>query len=103
MAAVPLRAGGGSRIKILEAFAVGVPVVATTAGAAGLEVEDRRHLLVADTPEAFASCCARIANDRQLARQLVDEAAQLIQQTYRADAVAHRLGAVLDALEASAR
>jgi glycosyltransferase involved in cell wall biosynthesis len=54
VALCPVRAGGGTRIKILEAFAHGVPVVATRAGAAGLEVAHGRELYLADEPDAFA-------------------------------------------------
>ena len=51
---VPLRAGGGTRLKILEAMALGRPVVSTTIGCEGLEVRDGEHLLIADSPERFA-------------------------------------------------
>jgi len=50
----PLLAGSGTRVKIIEAFAWGVPVVSTTVGAEGLEAEPGRDLLVADDPAAFA-------------------------------------------------
>ena len=103
MALAPVRAGGGSRIKILEAFALGVPVVATPAGAAGLEVEHGRHLLIGDTADAVAACCARVADDPALAAQLVDHAACLVRHSHTAAAITQRLGAVLDALDASAR
>lgn len=52
---VPLREGGGTRLKILEALALGTPVVATSKGAEGLELTPGRDLLVADTPEQFVS------------------------------------------------
>jgi glycosyltransferase involved in cell wall biosynthesis len=57
---VPLRAGGGTRIKILESFAHGVPVVTTSLGAEGIDAADGVHLLVADNAEAFARACLRI-------------------------------------------
>jgi glycosyltransferase involved in cell wall biosynthesis len=60
---VPLRAGSGTRIKILEAFRFGVPVVSTTIGAAGLDVEHGVHLLIADTPEEFSAACLRLLDD----------------------------------------
>jgi glycosyltransferase involved in cell wall biosynthesis len=74
----PVRAGGGTRIKLLEAFAAGVPVVATAIGAEGLDVEPGRELLVADNPWTMAEACSRILSDPQLARGLADRAAQFV-------------------------
>jgi glycosyltransferase involved in cell wall biosynthesis len=54
VAVVPVRAGSGTRVKILEAWAAGTPVVSTGLGAAGLECRDGEHLLVADDPGSFA-------------------------------------------------
>jgi glycosyltransferase involved in cell wall biosynthesis len=59
VAVVPIRFGSGTRIKILEAFAHRIPVVSTTIGAEGLDVEHGRELLLADDPEEFASACVR--------------------------------------------
>jgi polysaccharide biosynthesis protein PslH len=67
---VPVRAGGGTRIKILEAFAHRRPVVSTPAGAEGLGVTPGRHLLVAGSPADFAADCARLMRDPALARRL---------------------------------
>jgi polysaccharide biosynthesis protein PslH len=67
---VPVRAGGGTRIKVLEAFAHQRPVVATSAGAEGLEVTAGRHLLIADSPGDFAACCGRLMRDPALGGQL---------------------------------
>ena len=75
--AVPIRFGSGTRIKILEAFAHRIPVVATTLGAEGLQAEHGRHLLLADTPVAFAAACARLLQDHRLRSRLVDEAEAL--------------------------
>ncbi len=51
---VPLRAGGGMRVKILNALAQGLPIVTTTLGCEGIAVEHGQHVLIADTPGAFA-------------------------------------------------
>jgi glycosyltransferase involved in cell wall biosynthesis len=67
---VPVRAGGGTRIKVLEAFAHQRPVVATSAGAEGVEVTAGRHLLIADSPGDFAACCGRLMRDPALGRKL---------------------------------
>jgi len=71
VAIVPLRFGGGTRIKILEALAHGRPVVSTTVGAEGLDLEDGKHLLLGDAPERFAEQCVRLLRDRELRRTLI--------------------------------
>lgn len=81
----PIRAGGGTRIKILEAFAHRRPVVATELGAEGLEVEHEKHLLLASTPAAFARQCARLMSDASLGRRLAGGALQLVRDTYHPD------------------
>src|SRR5205085_11351658 len=82
--AVPLLSGGGIRVKILEAMAMGLPVVSTTVGCEGLEVQDGVHLLIADTPKDFAHACARILHDKELAQRLAVNARQLILERYDA-------------------
>lgn len=82
--AVPLLSGGGVRVKILEAMATGVPVVSTTVGCEGLGVRHGEHLLIADTPRDFAGACATLLRDQELARQLAENARQLILQRYDA-------------------
>jgi glycosyltransferase involved in cell wall biosynthesis len=67
---VPLRAGGGMRVKILEALARGIPVVSTTIGAEGIDVTPDEHLLIADDPADFAAAVVRLLRDRALADQL---------------------------------
>jgi glycosyltransferase involved in cell wall biosynthesis len=67
---VPLRAGGGMRVKILEALARGIPIVSTTIGAEGIDVVDGEHLLIADEPAAFAEAVVRLLHDRALADRL---------------------------------
>ena len=79
---VPLKAGGGSRLKILEAFAAGTPVVSTTKGAEGLDAEDGRHLLIADTPEAFAAAVIRLHEDQDLYLELRANARRLAEEKY---------------------
>jgi glycosyltransferase involved in cell wall biosynthesis len=67
---VPLRMGGGTRFKIVEAMAAGVPVVSTRLGAEGIPASDGRELLLADDPEAFAGAAGRIFSDPVLAESL---------------------------------
>jgi glycosyltransferase involved in cell wall biosynthesis len=70
---VPVRAGGGTRIKVLEAFAHQRPVVATSAGAEGLGVTPGKHLLIADSPGDFAASCGRLMRDPDLSRKLASQ------------------------------
>jgi glycosyltransferase involved in cell wall biosynthesis len=79
---VPLTLGGGTRIKLLEAFAYGVPVVASSAAAAGLEVSNRRHLLLADDPDQAAAAVEEIVTDRALAAGLAAQAHRLVRDRY---------------------
>lgn len=71
---VPLRQGGGSRLKVLEAMALGVPVLSTSKGIEGLDVEPGRHCLVADGPQVFAGLLAQLLGDPGLGRPLVEAA-----------------------------
>jgi len=80
--AVPIRYGSGTRVKILEAFAHRIPVVSTTLGAEGLEVEHERHLLLADTPDQFAVSLSRILEDTALRVRLADAGEQLFRSSY---------------------
>lgn len=89
---VPLRAGSGTRIKILEAFRHGTPVVATRIGAAGLGVVDGEHSLIADEPEAFARACLALASDAGLADRLATRAADWVEMH-------HSIGAMQAALD----
>jgi glycosyltransferase involved in cell wall biosynthesis len=83
--AVPLLSGGGVRVKILEAMAMGLPVISTTVGCEGLEVRHGVHLLIADTPNDFAQACATILNDKDLANRLAHNARALMLEKYDAN------------------
>lgn len=79
---VPIRLGGGTRLKMLEAMALHTPVVATSKGAEGLDVEHDEHLLIADTPEAFAEAVVRLLKEPGLRKRLADNAYQLVAEKY---------------------
>jgi glycosyltransferase involved in cell wall biosynthesis len=79
---VPLRMGGGTRLKILEAMALGTPVVSTSKGAEGLDVEDGKHLLIGDTPEEFAMQTVRVLQEPDLRKSLSSHAIQLVKDKY---------------------
>ena len=79
---VPIRQGGGTRLKILEAMALGTPVIATRKGAEGLDVVDGEHLLVADDPETFASRTRELLFGRDLRMRLTANARHLVEIRY---------------------
>lgn len=79
---VPLRAGGGTRLKILEAMALGRPVVSTRIGCEGINVTDGEHILLAETPEEFADKVVWLITDRTLREYIVRNARQLVETQY---------------------
>ena len=78
----PLRIGGGTRLKILEALAMGKATVSTTIGAEGLDVVDGREVLLADTAPAFAERVGQVLDDQALARRLGAAGRALVEQRY---------------------
>ena len=92
LAVVPLRAGGGTRIKILEAFSHRVPVVSTRIGAEGLDVSPGRHLLLADRPGTFARRCQQIIENPE-------QAAAMAQRSYDWLLANHTIDQVRSALK----
>jgi polysaccharide biosynthesis protein PslH len=89
--AVPLRAGSGMRVKILEAFARGVPVVATAKALEGISAVDGLHCIVADEPELFAAGLEVILNDDELATRLARNARLLVEARYDSRAITARV------------
>lgn len=85
MVIAPIRAGGGTRIKIIEAFAYKLPVVTTSIGVEGIEAISSTHLLIGDTAKDFANHCLELMNNKVLAKRLVDNAFQLFSQLYCVD------------------
>jgi glycosyltransferase involved in cell wall biosynthesis len=82
---VPIRYGGGTRIKILEAFAHRIPVVSTTIGAEGIDAAGGQEILFGDTPSLFAEQCVRLLRDEDLRRRIVHAAHRLFVHKYRWD------------------
>lgn len=99
---VPLRAGSGTRLKLLEAMAMGKAIVSTRIGAEGLGLIDGTHALLADTPEAFADAVGRLLDDRGLRRQLGQAARELAERCYGWQAIGARLAGIYDDLLANA-
>lgn len=87
----PLRAGGGTRLKILEAMALGRPVVSSSVGCEGLDVVNGEHLLIADRPDHFAQEMVRILTDRGLHERITANARQLVVTRYDWDVIAKQL------------
>jgi glycosyltransferase involved in cell wall biosynthesis len=81
-AIVPILSGGGTRIKILEAMALGTPVVATSKGAEGLDVTNGEHILLADDPLAFADHTIQLLQDPGLRERLAVRGRRLVEQHY---------------------
>ncbi len=79
---VPLRAGGGMRVKIIEALGRGVPVVSTTIGCEGIDVQNGKHLLVADEPREFAEAVVEIMQNDDLAASLARNGRRLVEEKY---------------------
>jgi glycosyltransferase involved in cell wall biosynthesis len=79
---VPLRAGGGMRVKILNAMAQGLPIVSTTLGYEGIAVTPGEDILVGDTSEKFAAAVLRLLEDANLAACLAANGRHLVEEKY---------------------
>lgn len=79
---VPLRIGGGTRLKILESMALGTPVVSTSKGAEGLNVHPGEDILIADSPEAFANAVLRLLNNAALRARLSSAGRRTVASCY---------------------
>lgn len=93
---VPLLHGSGTRLKILEAWAVDRPVVTTAKGCEGLECRDGHDLLVADEPEAFVDGVCRLLDDRAFAARLTRQARHTLLTRYDVGSLPERLYASID-------
>jgi glycosyltransferase involved in cell wall biosynthesis len=91
---VPLRAGGGTRLKIFEALAMSLPVVSTSVGAEGLPLVPDRHFLEADTPETFARAVLALLREPARARTLGEAGRRLVTERYSWAGVARHFDAI---------
>ena len=85
---VPLRIGGGTRLKIYEAMAAKIPVVSTSVGAEGLDIRDGENIAIADSPPDFAQACLALLNDRDARRRMAANALETVSTCYSWQVVA---------------
>jgi polysaccharide biosynthesis protein PslH len=88
---VPLHAGGGMRVKILDAWLWGLPVVSTSIGAEGIALRDGENILLADDPQAFAAACVRLLTDPALNLRLGAAGRRWVEERYGWQAVYRRV------------
>jgi len=91
---VPLFAGGGMRVKIVDAWLWGLPIVSTPIGAEGIAVQDGENILLAANAAAFAAAVLRLLTDPQLNTQLRAAGRAWVEQTYAWQAVYPKVDAV---------
>jgi len=87
----PVLAGGGTRVKILEAAAYGKPIVSTTLGAEGIDLRDGEEILLRDCPQAFAEACIRLLKDRSFAVKIGQTARAAVVRKYERHDVVNRI------------
>lgn len=97
LALIPLRFGSGVKLKILEAMSMGIPVVSTSVGAEGIDVENHKHLLIADAPEAFAKSVVGLLRSKAEKRRLTQNAITLVAR-YSWDNIAREFEQMLQSI-----
>ena len=98
VAIVPLRIGGGTRLKIYESMAAGVPVLSTTVGAEGLDCRDGRDIMLADSPEDFARRAVELLNDAGRRREIADAALDRVITSFSWNAATRRFEEILSSV-----
>lgn len=98
---VPLRVGGGTRLKIFEAMAAGTPVVSTTIGAEGLPLRHLEHIRIADAPQQFAADCLDLLRNAEARRVLAANALELIRANFSWEQVTRRFEETLRSVHAA--
>ncbi len=92
---VPLRIGGGTRLKIYEAMAAKVPVVSTSVGAEGLDTRDGENIAIADSPREFADRCLALLDDRDARRRMAANAWEILAACYSWEVVSRKFEQLL--------
>lgn len=93
---VPIRIGGGTRLKVYECMAAGVPVVSTTVGAEGLRYSDGEDLILADDPDGLAVACVRLLSDDEARRTIAHSALDRAHNEFSWEAVSREFETILD-------
>jgi glycosyltransferase involved in cell wall biosynthesis len=100
---VPLRIGGGTRLKIVESLAIGTPVVSTTIGAQGLELQHGKNILLADDPESFATEISRALTNPELLERIEANGIKTATTRFGWPAIGARLAKHYDTLISNSR
>jgi len=98
VAIVPLRYESGTRFKILEAGACGIPVVSTTLGAEGISITHEKDILIADEPELFAKSISKLINNREFAFEIAENLKKLVEENHSVTHLAQEARLILDYL-----
>jgi glycosyltransferase involved in cell wall biosynthesis len=88
---VPLLSGGGMRLKIVEAMALGMPIVSTRIGAEGIAAVHRESIMFADTPEEFAHAISELHTQPELRKKIAEKARTIALQQYSWESIAERM------------
>jgi glycosyltransferase involved in cell wall biosynthesis len=94
-AIVPLRIGGGTRLKIYEAMAAKIPVVSTSVGAEGLDIRDGDNIAIADSPQEFAERCVALLDDSGARQRMAANAWETIAACYSWEVVSSKFEQLL--------
>ena len=97
--AVPLTEGSGTRLKVLEAFSCGIPVVSTAKGAEGIDAVNGREIVIADAPERFAAAVVDVFADPDRYGQQARNALELVRRRYSWSALVERLDEALPVVQ----
>jgi glycosyltransferase involved in cell wall biosynthesis len=98
---VPLRIGGGTRLKVLDALSMGCAIVSTSIGCEGIDVTDGKDIIIADDAESFARKTVEVLSDTELRQRLRENARKLAEEKYSWKTIAPKLERVYQQLASS--
>ena len=100
---VPIRVGGGSRVKIAQAFSRKCPVVSTSLGAFGYDVINGEEILIADEPQSFSAACIKLIQDTQFGTTIAENAWRKFVTNWTWNSMGYALERVVEQCLASSR